>query len=170
MPTMRTLAVIPARYASTRFPGKPLVLIQGKSMIQRVYEQAQSAGIFDHIIIATDNEKIYHHAQGFGADVMMTAATHQSGTDRIGEVIQRLTDTYAIVFNIQGDEPFIQPEQLRLLHTAFADPQTSIATLVKRITNTDDIQNPNCVKVVFTKKWASTIFFTQSHSICAQYH
>jgi len=148
---MTTLAIIPARFASTRFPGKPLVDIMGKSMIRRVYEQAQLAGIFDEVIVATDAQQIFDHVIQFGGKVMMTAAEHNSGTDRCGEVVNSLAESYDVVFNIQGDEPFIQPEQLQALHAAFRDPDTRIATLAKKIHHPEDIQNPNVVKVVFNK-------------------
>lgn len=155
---MRIIAVIPARFASTRFPGKPLVEIQGLSMIQRVYQQAQAAGMFAQIIVATDDERIYNHVKAFGGEVMMTAADHQSGTDRCGEVLRKLDTKADIVFNIQGDEPFIQPEQLQLLRTAFNHAGTQIATLVKHITNQEDVHNPNCVKVVFDNQHKAMYF------------
>lgn len=155
---MRTLAIIPARYASTRFPGKPLVDIMGKSMVQRVYEQAQLAGIFDAVLVATDAQQIFDHVVQFGGKVMMTAAEHNSGTDRCGEVVNTLAGHFDVVFNIQGDEPFIQPEQLRALHVAFQDPDTGIATLAKKIQHQEDLQNPNIVKVVFNKHHRAMYF------------
>jgi len=158
---MTTIAVIPARYASTRFPGKPLVEIGGISMIQRVYLQAQKVPAFSKIIVATDDERIYEHVQSFGGDVVLTAATHQSGTDRIGEVIAQLNTASDIVVNIQGDEPFIQPEQLTLLLSAFENPETEIATLIKHINDEVDLVNPNIVKVVFTIN-NSALYFSRS--------
>ena len=102
---MKIIAVIPARFASTRFPGKPLVDIQGMSMIQRVYMQAKKVAEFSSVIVATDDERIFHHVQAFGGEVVMTSPNHISGTDRIGEVLNRLSDSPDVVVNIQGDEP-----------------------------------------------------------------
>lgn len=158
---MRTLAVIPARYGSTRFPGKPLVEIGGISMIRRVYEQAEKANIFADIIVATDDARIYDHVIQFGGHAMMTEPQHQSGTDRIGEVVNSISVSFDTVFNIQGDEPFIQPEQLQLLYGAFAQPHIQIATLVKKITNDSEIQNPNCVKVTFDH-FGRALYFSRS--------
>lgn len=158
---MKTIAIIPARYASTRFPGKPLVEIHGVSMIQRVYEQAIKASIFSDVVVATDDTRIYDHVQQFGGRVVMTSPHHLSGTDRCGEVINTLHDNYDIVCNIQGDEPFIQPEQLQLLVSVFKDEQTQIATLIKKIENEADIQNPNVVKVVCSTA-GQALYFSRS--------
>ncbi len=158
---MNIIAVIPARYASTRFPGKPLVEIDGISMIQRVYLQAQKVEAFSKIIVATDDERIYEHVQAFGGEAILTATNHQSGTDRIGEVITKLNTEPHIVVNIQGDEPFIQPEQLMLLLSAFEHPETKIATLVKHIDDDADLINPNVVKVVFTCN-NNALYFSRS--------
>ena len=110
---MNILAVIPARYASTRFPGKPLVDIQGKPMIQRVYESVKKSELFAEIVVATDDERIVKVAEGFGAQVILTSEKHESGTDRCGEVISKLQYNYDIVVNIQGDEPMVNPLQLK---------------------------------------------------------
>jgi 3-deoxy-manno-octulosonate cytidylyltransferase (CMP-KDO synthetase) len=158
---MKIVAVIPARYGSTRFPGKPLVDIQGMSMIQRVYMQAKQVAAFSNVIVATDHELIYQHVLTFGGEVMMTHPEHATGTDRIGEVMRKLNDTPDIVVNIQGDEPFIQPEQLMLLLTAFNDHNTQIATLVKKLEHASDIENPNVVKVVFSKNHKA-LYFSRS--------
>ena len=158
---MKIIAVIPARFASTRFPGKPLVDIQGMSMIQRVYMQAKKVAEFSSVIVATDDERIFHHVQAFGGEVVMTSPNHISGTDRIGEVLNRLTDSPDVVVNIQGDEPFIQPEQLQLLLSAFHDHTTQIATLVKQITSPAEIENPNLVKVVFSNHHKA-LYFSRS--------
>lgn len=158
---MKTLAIIPARYASTRFPGKPLALIHGKTMIERVYRQVEFAVGIDKIIIATDDERIAEHVKDFGGEVMMTETTHQSGTDRCGEVTNRLDSVFDVVVNIQGDEPFIQPEQIELLLTAFTSPETQIATLAKSIDNETDINNPNIVKVVFSEQHLA-LYFSRS--------
>src|ERR1700712_4036526 len=108
---MKVLGIIPARYASTRFPGKPLVDINGKSMIQRVYEQAKKCSTLTEVIVATDDERIFNHVQQFGGVAVMTADNHQSGTDRCAEVARQHTG-YNVIINIQGDEPFIDPEQI----------------------------------------------------------
>ena len=158
---MQTFAIIPARYASTRFPGKPLVEIQGKSMIRRVYEQALSANIFSRVVVATDDERIFNHVQAFGGEVVMTSPHHLSGTDRCGEVLASGKYACDVVFNIQGDEPFIQPEQLQLLHKVFENPMAEIATLVKSISDEKDIANPNVVKVVFSKQ-GQAMYFSRS--------
>lgn len=147
---MKIIAVIPARFASTRFPGKPLADIHGLSMIQRVYLQAKKVEAFSSVIVATDDDRIFSHVRSFGGEVIMTNADHISGTDRIGELLNYLTDSPDIIVNIQGDEPFIQPEQLELLLTAFDDHSTQIATLVKQIYAPEEIENPNIVKVAFT--------------------
>ncbi len=147
---MNIIGIIPSRYNSTRFPGKPLVDIAGKSMIQRVYEQTQKVRSFSKIIVATDDVRIEEHVKSFGGDVMMTSAEHQSGTDRCGEVVRKLKENYDVVVNIQGDEPFIQPEQLEKLIATFDDVNTQIATLAIKLKNSEDIFNPNIVKVVFS--------------------
>lgn len=144
---MNIIGIIPARYASTRFPGKPLIAIDGKSMIQRVYEQAAKAPSLQQVVVATDDDRIAHHVDSFGGKVIMTATTHQSGTDRCAEVI--LTEnTYDIAINIQGDEPYIDPEQIELLASCFEDTKTQIATLVKRINSEEELFNTNTPKVL----------------------
>jgi 3-deoxy-manno-octulosonate cytidylyltransferase (CMP-KDO synthetase) len=150
---MRTLAVIPARYASTRFPGKPLALLAGKPIVDYVYEAACSTQGVDDTVVATDDERIFSHMEStYGAvSVMMTAATHRSGTDRCGEVAARLRDggkRYDVVVNLQGDEPFVQPEQLQALIACFNQPEVAIATLKTRILSTEELLSPNNVKVV----------------------
>ena len=145
---MKIIGIIPARYNSTRFPGKPLVEIDGMSMIMRVYTQARKVNSFNKIIVATDDQRIYDHVLQAGGEVMMTSTEHISGTDRCGEVISKIKEDFDVVINIQGDEPFIQPEQLNLLISAFNDPKTEIATLIKTIHQEQEIQNPNLVKVV----------------------
>jgi 3-deoxy-manno-octulosonate cytidylyltransferase (CMP-KDO synthetase) len=143
------LAVIPARFASTRFPGKPLVLIQGKTMIQRVYEQVKLCKKVDKIVVATDDLRIFEAVEAFGGEVIMTKSDHVSGTDRCAEVAKKYKSaTY--ILNVQGDEPFIQPEQIELLiATLQATKQVQIATLAKKIEKNDVLFNPNSVKVVF---------------------
>jgi len=148
---MQTLGIIPSRFASTRFPGKPLVDINGKTMIQRVYLQACKAKSLSKVIIATDDKRIFKHAQSFGGQAIMTKSNHQSGTDRCAEVAMRFQDMEAIV-NIQGDEPFINPVQIDLVVQQLKqNTALNIATLAKKITQSATIFNPNIVKVVFNQ-------------------
>jgi 3-deoxy-manno-octulosonate cytidylyltransferase (CMP-KDO synthetase) len=145
---MNIIGIIPARYASTRFPGKPLIDIKGKSMIRRVYEQCLKAQSLSDVIVATDDERIREHVLAFGGKVMMTVYTHQSGTDRCAEVVRKYDGPCDAVINIQGDEPFIDPEQINSLATAFGELHTQIATLIKPLKDEADIRNPNVVKVI----------------------
>lgn len=117
-------------------------------MLQRVYLQVQKSGVFHQSIIATDDERIADHGKSFGAKVLMTSAAHRSGTDRCGEVLSLLQEQFDVIVNVQGDEPFIQPEQLHYILTAFTDPETGIATLAKKTSDLAEINNPNIVKVV----------------------
>jgi 3-deoxy-manno-octulosonate cytidylyltransferase (CMP-KDO synthetase) len=145
------VGIIPARYASTRFPGKPLVQIKGVSMIERVYRQASLCTKLSGVIVATDDNRIFDHVKSFGGRVMLTSASHQSGTERINEVVTKLENNgewYDIAINIQGDEPFIQPSQIEKVIEIFNKPSVEIGTLVKLIQNSEDIFNPNIVKVV----------------------
>lgn len=146
---MKILGIIPARFGSTRFPGKPLVDIDGKTMIQRVYEQAKQTQQLNDVVVATDDQRIVDEANRFGGKVVMTAATHQSGTDRCAEVVSKLKEEYDVIINIQGDEPFIDPKQITQLCECFNDKNTQIATLVKRISETEELFNENKVKAVF---------------------
>jgi len=140
------VGIIPSRYASTRFPAKPLVDIAGKSMIQRVYEQASKASSLNQVIVATDDQRIFDHVANFGGKVVMTSSEHQSGTDRCAEVLTSLSDVDVII-NIQGDEPFIEPEQINQLSACFENAETQIATLFKKIENEDDLLSDTVVKV-----------------------
>lgn len=158
---MNILGVIPARYNSTRFPGKPLVMIDGKSMIQRVYEQAMQVKEFSRMIVATDDIRILEHVESFGGNVMMTSATHQSGTDRCGEVMHSLPGMYEVIVNIQGDEPFIQPAQLQKLISVFHHENVQIATLAKKVTDETQIKSPHVVKVVFDAR-NQALYFSRS--------
>ena len=144
---MKTLGIIPARYASTRFPGKPLVDLDGKSMIQRVYEQAQKSNL-DAVVVATDDERILDHVTGFGGKAVMTGEHHQSGTDRCYEAYTLMGQEFDVVVNIQGDEPFIQPEQIEKVLSCFEQEAAQIATLIKRVKNQEELFNPNSPKVV----------------------
>jgi 3-deoxy-manno-octulosonate cytidylyltransferase (CMP-KDO synthetase) len=152
---MKILGIIPARYASTRFPGKPLALIDGKSMIRRVYEQCQECRDLSRIIVATDSQAIMTHVAGFGGEVVMTSDKHHSGTERCAEVMEkiRIGRGYVkpdAVINIQGDEPFIEPAQISEVVSAFSDSSVMVATLAKKITSTEDVLDPNVVKVAFS--------------------
>ena len=131
---MKIIGIIPARYASTRFPGKPLVDIQGKSMIQRVYEQCIKADKLSSVLIATDDQRIYDHVISFGGKAWMTSHEHQSGTDRCAEIIESgKAGDWDAVINIQGDEPYIHPEQINLLCEVMQEKSVAIGTLVKKI-------------------------------------
>ncbi len=143
---MKILGIIPARFASTRFPGKPLIDIGGKTMIRRVWEQAGKS-VLDEVVVATDNTEIYDHVIAFGGRVCMTNESHVSGTDRCYEALELMGKPFDYVINIQGDEPFIDPEQINLLIRAL-DGKTEIATLIKSITQSETLFNPNIVKVV----------------------
>lgn len=154
---MKILGVIPARYASTRLPGKPLVTILGKTMIQRVYEQAVQAQSLHTVVVATDDERIAEHVKSFGGNVVMTAAEHPSGTDRCFEAFQLLKEEYDYVINIQGDEPIIDPQQINDL-AAVLDGNTAIATLIKPATNEEDLNNPGEVKLVLNNQMEALYF------------
>lgn len=156
----RIIGIIPARYASTRFPAKALADVDGKSMIQRVYEQTKKAKSLAQVVIATDHELIFDHVKNFSDDVCMTRESHVSGTDRCFEAFRKQQSNYDYVINIQGDEPFIQPEQIDLL-ASLLNGETEIATLVKKITQAEQLTSPNTVKVVFsTAKLA--LYFSRS--------
>ncbi len=145
---MKVLGIIPARYASTRLPGKPLLEIGGQSMIQRVYKRVASASSIDLAVIATDDEKIFQHVQGFGGVVRMTSPDHQSGTDRCAEVARELSD-FDIIVNIQGDEPFIDLADIdQVVGLLKGEQAAQIATLGTPIIRQDDVFNPNIVKLV----------------------
>jgi 3-deoxy-manno-octulosonate cytidylyltransferase (CMP-KDO synthetase) len=157
---MKVLGIIPARYASSRFPGKPLVDIAGKSMIQRVYEQAKKCINLTEVIVATDDDRIFNHVHAFGGVAVMTGANHQSGTDRCAEVAL-LHPEYDVIINIQGDEPYIDPEQITKLAACFINADTQIATLIKRIKTEDELFNNNSPKVVINKL-SEAIYFSRS--------
>lgn len=162
MSDLRFVAIIPARYASTRFPGKPLVDIGGKTMIQRVYDQVSK--VLDDVYVATDDQRIFDKVLSFGGKVIMTSDAHRSGTDRCYEAFTKLEDWFDVVINVQGDEPFIQPEQIEALKNCFADDETQIATLVKKITDKDGVEvlfNPNTPKVVIDKQ-NNALYFSRS--------
>ena len=150
---MKFIAIIPARYASTRFPGKPLVDMRGKAMIQRVYEQVSAC--VDTVYVATDDSRIYEAVERFGGRVVMTSENHRSGTDRCWEAYERIGGHEEVVINVQGDEPFIQPRQIQDIMNCFDDQSTQIATLVKPFSEADGetaLFNPNSPKVVLNDR------------------
>ena len=157
---MRILGIIPARFASSRFPGKPMADIAGKSMIRRVYEQCKKSQRLDKVIVATDDQRIMDHVLGFGADAMMTSDQHPSGTDRCEEVAKQYSD-FDVCINIQGDEPLIDPAQIDLLCGCFDQEHVQLATLVKKISTEEDLFNQNTPKVVLNKK-LEAIYFSRT--------
>ena len=160
---MRFCGIIPARYTSTRFPGKPLAAVFGKPMIQRVYEN--SSKILDNVYVATDDGRIYEAVTNFGGNAIMTSDRHNSGTDRCFEALCTIKRNYGynfdIVINIQGDEPFINPLQIKSVMSCFSDKNTQIATLIKPIVSSDELFNPNIPKVVINTK-NEAVFFSRS--------
>lgn len=161
---MRSLVVIPARFASTRFPGKPLALLGGKPMIQWVWESVSSMPELAGAVVATDDERILAAVRQFGGRAMMTGSHHRSGTDRCGEVLAMLSqqgEQYDVVVNVQGDEPFTQPRQLRALIDCFAYPDTQIATLKTAIHSTEELLNVNNVKVICNGQGRAVYFSRQ---------
>lgn len=151
------LGIIPARYASSRFPGKPLTLIQGKSMLQRVYDQSQKSTSLTRVIIATDDERIAQHATSFGAEVVITSASHPSGTDRCYEAYQLSGKRYDYVLNIQGDEPFLDPEQIDSL-AKVCDGSVEIATQMIKCTDSEVLFDEGEVKIALNKKKEALYF------------
>ena len=159
---MRFIGVIPARYASSRFPGKPLAILGGKTMIQRVYEQVKT--VLDDVFVATDDQRIFDQVTAFGGKVIMTSPDHKSGTDRIQEAVTKIGGDYDVVVNIQGDEPFIQRSQIETVCRCFDDPDTQIATLGKPFTvemGMEAIENPNSPKIVLDNK-GYAMYFSRS--------
>lgn len=156
---MKFIAIIPARYASTRFPGKPLALLDGKMVIQRVVEQVSE--IINDVYVATDDSRIYDAVKGFGGKAIMTRTDHKSGTDRIEEALEKIGGHFDVVINIQGDEPFIQKSQIETVMHCFDDPETQIATLGKRFENIEAVRNPNSPKIV-TDNNGYAMYFSRS--------
>lgn len=159
---MKFIGIIPARYASTRFPGKPLADINGKSMIQRVYEQASKS--LDKVVVATDDERIFNAVKEFGGQVVMTSENHKSGTDRCAEAAKKIGlpfDDQTVVINIQGDEPFIKPEQIEELKSCFDSPETQIASLGRVIIKQADMWNENIPKIVLNAN-SEAMYFSRS--------
>lgn len=159
---MIIIGIIPARYASTRFPGKPLIDIDGKSMIQRVYEQAKKSDCLTDVIVATDDKRIEQHVNDFGGKVIMTSELHQSGTDRCFETMQKYPGKTDIVINIQGDEPFIHPGQIDEVASCFQTPDVQLATLVKQIDSAEELFNVNTPKVVINTNKEAIYFSRQT--------
>lgn len=154
---MNFIGIIPARYESSRFPGKPLALINNKPMIQRVYENISKA--IENVWVATDDERIFNAVERFGGNAIMTSKEHQSGTDRCAEAARILSKkiNFDVVINVQGDEPFIQPEQIELLKSCFSE-NTEIATLVKKIDTGEELFNKNRPKVVLDYNYNALYF------------
>ena len=156
---MKFIGLIPARYASTRFPGKPLALLTGKPVIQHVYEQAVK--VLDAVYVATDDERIYNKVTEFGGKAVMTSTEHHSGTDRIEEALEKVGGDFDVVVNIQGDEPFIAQSQIETLCHCFEDEATQIATLGKPFECIEAVENPNSPKIVVDNR-GYAMYFSRS--------
>ena len=156
---MKYIGIIPARYASTRFPGKPLAMLGGKAVIQRVYEQAMS--VLPEAYVATDDERIFACVEAFGGRAVMTRADHKSGTDRIEEAAEKTGTDADVIINIQGDEPFVQPSQIETLMHLFDDPSTQIGTLGKPFESIEAVRNPNSPKIVVDRR-GFALYFSRS--------
>lgn len=156
---MKFIGIIPARYASTRFPGKPLAVLGGKTVIQRVYEQV--AGVLGEAYVATDDERIFSAVEAFGGRAVMTRSDHRSGTDRIEEAAENIGTDADVIINVQGDEPFIQKSQLETVMALFDDPQVQIGTLGKPFDTMEAVENPNSPKIVCDMK-GFALYFSRS--------
>ena len=157
---MKVVGIIPARYASTRFPGKPLALIKGKPMIQRVYEQALKSQL-DEVVVATDDVRIADAVMDFGGRYVLTDPNHRSGTDRCREALDLLDKQYDAVVNVQGDEPFIDPLQINQVMELISRDDTQLASLAKKIVDEDELFSPNTVKVVMDKQ-GNALYFSRN--------
>jgi 3-deoxy-manno-octulosonate cytidylyltransferase (CMP-KDO synthetase) len=169
---MQIVGVIPARYNSSRFPGKPLVEILGKSMIQRVYEQCKKCTLLNDVIVATDDDRILNHVVNFGGEAMMTSKSHKSGTERCNEVAKKLNSNFDIIVNVQGDEPYINPKQIEEIISLFKTKKTQIGTLAKKITNLDIVADENSPKAILDSNGIALNFFrniTKISSECTYY-
>lgn len=158
---MKIIGIIPSRYASTRLPGKPLLDIEGTSLIQRVYEQCKKSALLSDVVVATDDKRIVQEVQSFEGRVYMTSSAHPSGTDRCAEVMELLDEEVDAVVNIQGDEPFIRPEQIDQLCRLLMQSEVELATLVKRFPEGSDVADPNTVKVVMDAE-QNALYFSRS--------
>ncbi len=159
---MTYIGIIPARYGSTRFPGKPLAMLGGRTVIERVYRQVE--GVLDEALVATDDPRIFEAVESFGGKAVMTSVHHKSGTDRVQEAYERFGCDFDVIVNIQGDEPFIQAQQLHVIQQCFEDKDTQIATLVKPFTPQDGLEaleNPNSPKVVLDDRHRA-LYFSRS--------
>lgn len=156
---MKFMAIIPARYASTRYPGKPLAILGGKTVIQRVYEQVSN--VLDEVYVATDDQRIFDAVTAFGGKAVMTRADHKSGTDRIEEAAEKIGSNADVIINVQGDEPFIQPSQVETLMHLFDEPSTQIGTLGKPFESLEAVRNPNSPKIV-TDVRGFALYFSRS--------
>ena len=156
---MKFVAIIPARYASTRFPGKPLAILGGKPVIQRVYEQVSS--VVSEVFVATDDQRIFDAVVNFGGRTVMTRSDHKSGTDRIEEAAEKTATTADVIINVQGDEPFIQSSQIKTLMNLFDNPETQIGTLGKPFDSMEAVMNPNSPKIVCDKN-GFALYFSRS--------
>jgi 3-deoxy-manno-octulosonate cytidylyltransferase (CMP-KDO synthetase) len=161
---MKILGIIPARYASTRFPGKPLTLIDGKPMVRHVYEQAIKAKSLTEVYVATDDKRIEDTVLGFGGKVIMTSDKARSGTDRCMEavkILEKQGKSFNVVTNVQGDEPYIHPEQIDLIASCFSDPKLDIATLAIKLKSEEELFNPNIIRVVFDV-YKNALYFSRN--------
>lgn len=161
---MKTIAIIPARYASTRFPGKPLADLGGKPVVEWVYRGVSEIELVNEVCVATDDARIKEAVERFGGKCVMTRSDHKSGTERCGEVMEKMKaegKTFDIVLNVQGDEPFVNKEQITTLLSAFSDNKTEIATLAKRIASTEELTSPNNVKVI-TDEYNIALYFSRT--------
>ena len=156
---MKFIAIIPARYASTRFPGKPLAILGGKPVIQRVYEQVTR--VIPDAYVATDDDRIYQTVEKFGGKAVMTSPNHKSGTDRIEEAVEKIGGQWDVVINVQGDEPFIQPSQIETVCRCFEAEETQIATLGKPFSSMEAVENPNSPKIVVDNR-GFALYFSRS--------
>ena len=162
---MKILGIIPARYSSTRFPGKPLVIINDKPMIEHVWNGVKSTGLLDRVVVATEDKRIMDAVAKFGGEAVMTGKQHKSGTDRCGEAIQKIGEDigdYDVIINIQGDEPKVAAEHIKLVVKAFENPDAQIVTLKKKITTLAELNSTNTVKVVCDPKGNALYFSRQS--------
>ena len=155
------VGIIPSRYASSRFPGKPLINLNGKTMIQRVYEQASASRHLQKVVVATDDKRIFDHVQSFGGNVVMTATNHPSGTDRCREALQHLKDEYRYVINIQGDEPLIDPMQIDELGLLLNDESIELATQMIKVKTYEELVDRKEVKIVLNTKNEALYFSRQ---------
>lgn len=156
---MKVIGIIPARYASSRFPGKPLAKLGGKYVIQRVVEQV--GAVLNDVYVATDDERIYNTVTSMGAKAVMTRSDHQSGTDRIAEALEKIGGNFDVVVNIQGDEPFIQKSQIETVVACFNDADTQIATLGKKFATIEEAKNPNSPKIILDNR-SYAMYFTRA--------